>query len=85
MHWLLLAAALTPNAVAAQQNTPRQNADKQSDARQSSERVLIGFEATASFWWTMHEEVQNGLVQAGSGDRADGHASGFSLCARHGA
>ena len=39
-------------------------------------------EATASFWWTIHEQVQNGLTQQGSGDRAADHASGFAF--RHG-
>ncbi len=39
-------------------------------------------EATASFWWTIHEQAQNGLTQPGSGDRADDHASGFAF--RHG-
>ena len=42
----------------------------------------IDMEATASFWWTIHEQVQNGLVQQGSGDRAADHASGFAF--RHG-
>ncbi len=48
----------------------------------AQQNVTIGFETTASFWWTVHEEVQNGLIQNGSGDRADDHASGFSF--RHG-
>ena len=53
-------------------------------AQQTENRqgVSVGFEATASFWWTIHEKVQNGLFQAGSGDRADDHASGFAF--RHG-
>ena len=42
----------------------------------------LDMEATASFWWTIHEQVQNGLVQPGSGDRAADHASGFAF--RHG-
>jgi len=42
----------------------------------------LDMEATASFWWTIHEQVQNGLVQQGSGDRAADHASGFAF--RHG-
>jgi len=42
----------------------------------------LDMEATASFWWTIHEQVQNGLIQQGSGDRAADHASGFAF--RHG-
>jgi hypothetical protein len=42
----------------------------------------LDMEATASFWWTIYEQVQNGLIQQGSGDRADEYASGFSF--RHG-
>jgi hypothetical protein len=42
----------------------------------------LDVEATASFWWTIYEQVQNGLVQQGSGDSADDHASGFAF--RHG-
>lgn len=30
-------------------------------------------------WWTVHEAVENGLRQAGSGDRAQQVASGFSV------
>jgi len=48
----------------------------------AQESVFVGIEATASFWWTIHEQVQNGLFQPGSGDVADDHASGFSF--RHG-
>ncbi len=39
-------------------------------------------EATASFWWNIIEEVENGLIQAGSLDQAADVASGFSF--RHG-
>jgi hypothetical protein len=48
----------------------------------AQQNVTVGFEATTSFWWTIHEEVENGLRQQGSGDVADDHASGFSF--RHG-
>jgi hypothetical protein len=39
----------------------------------------IGLEATTSFWFTAHEEVENGLLQAGSLDPADDVASGFNF------
>lgn len=42
----------------------------------------LDIEATASFWWTIYEQVQNGLTQQGSGDSADDYASGFAF--RHG-
>ena len=42
----------------------------------------LDMEATASFWWTIYEQVQNGLTQQGSGDKADDYASGFAF--RHG-
>jgi len=58
------------------------NGKTQTASGRSDEAVSIGFEATASFWWTLHEQVENGLIQASSGDRADDHASGFSF--RHG-
>jgi hypothetical protein len=48
----------------------------------AGEGPKAGFDATASFWWTIHEEVQNGLEQQGSSDRAADHASGFAF--RHG-
>jgi hypothetical protein len=48
----------------------------------AAEPPTLDIEATASFWWTLHEQVQNGLVQQGSGDAADDHASGFAF--RHG-
>jgi hypothetical protein len=39
----------------------------------------LDFESSASFWWTIYEQAQNGLVQQGSGDRADDYASGFTF------
>lgn len=36
-------------------------------------------EASTSFWWTIREEVENGLHQAGSLDPADDTASGFNF------
>jgi len=48
----------------------------------AAEPPTLDIEATASFWWTLHEQVQNGLVQQGSGDPADDYASGFAF--RHG-
>jgi len=38
--------------------------------------ILEGY---GQVWWTAHEAVENGLQQAGSGDRAAQAASGFSL------
>jgi hypothetical protein len=49
---------------------------------QESGSPTLDMEATASFWWTLHEQVQNGLFQQGSGDPADDYASGFAF--RHG-
>lgn len=37
----------------------------------------VTIETTTSFGWTVHEEVENGLRQAGSSDSADEEASGF--------
>ena len=48
----------------------------------AGEPPTLDMEATASFWWTLHEQVQNGLIQQGSGDPADDYASGFAF--RHG-
>jgi len=39
----------------------------------------LDVESSASFWWTAYEQVQNGLIQQGSGDRADDYASGFTF------
>ncbi len=39
----------------------------------------IGIEVNSSFWVTIYEEVENGLVQPGSGDAAADHASGFNF------
>jgi hypothetical protein len=65
----LLAAVLLPHQAAG------------SDDNAGSSPTL-DMEATASFWWILHEEVQNGLIQQGSGDEADDYASGFLF--RHG-
>jgi hypothetical protein len=40
---------------------------------------IIGIEANSSFWFTIYEEVENGLIQPGSGDPAADHASGFNF------
>ena len=42
-------------------------------------RRTSAVEATASFWWTAREEVENGLLQAGSLDPAADVASGFNF------
>ncbi len=39
----------------------------------------VGIEATTSFWWTILEEVENGLLQSGSRDPAADVASGFNF------
>jgi hypothetical protein len=39
----------------------------------------IGIEANSSFWLTIYEQVENGLVQPVSGDPAADHASGFNF------
>ena len=52
------------------------------DSVQTSEVASVRFDATSSFWFLLHEAAQNGLIQPGSGDLADSHASGFSF--RHG-
>ncbi len=44
-----------------------------------AETPRVGVEATASFWWTALEEVENGLLQPGSLDPADDVASGFNF------
>ena len=36
-------------------------------------------EGDMSFWWVIQEQVENGVVQAGSGDQAAQEASGFNL------
>ncbi len=38
-----------------------------------------GIEASTSFWWTVYEQVENGLSQQGSGDEAAEIASGFNF------
>ncbi len=72
----LLAAALVLSAPA---SLPVHAVEADEDENASP---TLDIEATASFWWTIYEQVQNGLVQQGSGDRADDYASGFSF--RHG-
>ena len=63
----LLAAAVSPAAAADESG---------------SARPVLDLEATASFWWIIHEQVENGLTQQGSGDSADDYASGWAF--RHG-
>jgi len=36
-------------------------------------------EADTSFWWTINEQVENGVIQSGSGDAAADTASGFNF------
>ena len=45
----------------------------------SGESPRIGIEANTSFWWIVAEEVENGLLQAGSLDEAADRASGFNF------
>ena len=71
----LLAVALLSSAIV---STPLSASANETEGASPT----IDMEATASFWWTIHEQVQNGLVQPGSGDRAADHASGFAF--RHG-
>ena len=44
-----------------------------------TETPKVGVEANTSFWWTVFEQVENGLVQSGSEDPAADEASGFSF------
>jgi hypothetical protein len=46
------------------------------DAEAASPPAIHGY---AQIWWTLYEELENGLRQAGSGDRAQQEVSGFSL------
>jgi len=39
----------------------------------------IHLEGSASFWWLVHEEVENGKIQQSSGDYAAQEASGFNF------
>ncbi len=71
----LLAVALLSSAIV---STPLSASANETEGTSPT----LDMEATASFWWTIHEQVQNGLVQQGSGDRAADHASGFAF--RHG-
>jgi len=41
--------------------------------------INVGVEASGSFWWVLHEEVQNGELQAGTKDKAAQEASGFNF------
>ena len=45
----------------------------------TAERPVVSIEANTSFWWTMHEQVENGLLQEGSKDAAADEASGFNF------
>jgi hypothetical protein len=45
----------------------------------AAEFPRIGIEANTSFWWIVAEEVENGLLQAGSLDAAADQASGFNF------
>lgn len=45
----------------------------------AAESPRVGIEANTSFWWTVMEEVENGLLQAGSLDAAADQASGFNF------
>jgi hypothetical protein len=47
--------------------------------RAAAESPRIGIEANTSFWWVIAEEVENGLLQAGSLDAAADRASGFNF------
>jgi hypothetical protein len=44
-----------------------------------AETPRIGMEANTSFWWTIYEQVENGLRQSGSGESAAAQASGFNF------
>ena len=44
-----------------------------------TEAPRVGVEANASIWWTMLEQVENGLEEQGSRDAAAEEASGFNL------
>lgn len=45
----------------------------------TAEAPKVGIEANTSFWWIIDEEVENGLLQAGSMDDAADRASGFNF------
>jgi hypothetical protein len=45
----------------------------------AAETPKIGVQANTSFWWILDEEVENGLIQAGSGDDAADRAAGFNF------
>jgi hypothetical protein len=47
--------------------------------RAAAESSRIGIEANTSFWWVVSEQVENGLLQAGSLDAAADQASGFNF------
>ncbi len=45
----------------------------------AAESPRLRIEANTSFWWILTEQVENGLLQAGSLDEAAGRASGFNF------
>ena len=45
----------------------------------TAESPHVRVEANTSFWWTIHEQVENGLLQAGSKEHAADQASGFNF------
>jgi hypothetical protein len=48
-------------------------------SRAAAETPKVGVEANTSFWWILDEEVENGLLQPGTGDAAAERVAGFNF------
>jgi hypothetical protein len=78
MGWTVLFAA-TCGAVAVAAMPSATPAAEVASADSAAAAIHVGLEATTSIWWTIREEVENGLRQSGSEDPADDVASGFNF------